>query len=50
MEVVGAVRSGDAAVVLARKIQPNILLIDYELPTQGGIATTEAITSLLPGA
>jgi len=50
MEVVGAIRTGDAAVSLARKLQPDIILVDYDLPGQGGIETTEAVMGILPSS
>jgi len=49
MEVVGVARTGEAAVALARQLGPAIVLVDHDLPGPGGIATTEALTSLLPG-
>jgi pilus assembly protein CpaE len=52
MEVVGVARTGEAALALARKLTPAIVLVDYDLPGPGGgdgIATTEAVTALLPG-
>lgn len=50
MEVVGAVRNGDAAIALAGKLEPDIVLIDYDLPGRDGIETTEAISTTLPAA
>ncbi len=50
MEVVGVARTGDAALALARKLEPAILLVDYDLPGRDGLETTEALTTLLPGS
>jgi len=50
MEVVGVARTGDAALALARKLEPAIVLVDYDLPGRDGIETTEALATLLPGA
>ena len=50
MEVVGVARTGDAALALARKLEPAIVLVDYDLPGRDGIATTEALARLLPTA
>jgi len=50
MEVVGVARTGDAALALARKLEPAIVLVDYDLPGRDGIATTEALATTLPGA
>jgi len=57
LRVIGAARNGDEAIALARQTQPDIVLVDVDLPmpvgavgaTGGGIATTEALSSLLPG-
>jgi pilus assembly protein CpaE len=50
MEVVGAIRDGDAAIALARKLDPDIVLVDYDLLGKDGIETTEAISTMLPTA
>jgi len=50
MEVVGVARTGDAALALARKLEPAIVLVDYDLPGRDGIETTEVLATLLPGA
>ena len=49
MEVVGAIRNGDAALALVRKLEPDIVLVDYDLAGKDGIETTEAISTMLPG-
>ncbi len=48
MEVVGAIRTGDAAIALARKLEPDIVLVDLELVGKDGIETTEAISTMMP--
>jgi len=48
MEVVGVARTGEAALALARKLGPAIVLVDHDLPGRDGIATTEALTTLAP--
>jgi len=48
VEVVGTARSGDAAVALARKHAPDIVLVAEHLPAQGGPAVVEAVGALLP--
>ncbi len=50
IEVVGVARSGDSTIALARKLTPDILLIDDDLPGGGGADTTERIGALLPAA
>jgi len=50
MEVVGVARTGEAALALARKLDPAIVLVDHDLPGRDGISPTEAFTTLLPSA
>lgn len=50
MEVVGAIRNGDAAIALARKLEPDIVLVDLNLLGKDGIETTEAISTMLPSS
>ena len=50
IEVVGVARSGDTTIALARKLTPDILLIDDGLPGGGGADTTERLGALLPAA
>ena len=47
LEVVGQAASGEEAVALARRVQPDVLLMDVRMPGLGGIGATEAI--LAPG-
>jgi len=43
LEVVGEAATGEEAVTLARRAQPDVLLMDVRMPGLGGIAATEAI-------
>jgi pilus assembly protein CpaE len=42
-EVVGAARSGEEALELARETQPDVVLMDINLPDMDGIAVTKAL-------
>jgi pilus assembly protein CpaE len=48
IEVVESVADAETVVSLARKVRPNVVLIDMHLPGRGGIEATEMITTLLP--
>ncbi len=43
LEVVGEAASGEEAITLAQRAQPDVLLMDVRMPGLGGIAATEAI-------
>jgi pilus assembly protein CpaE len=43
IEVVGAARSGQEALEMARETEPDIVLMDINMPDMDGIAATEAI-------
>lgn len=43
LEVVGEAASGEEAVIIAQRVQPDVLLMDVRMPGLGGIAATEAI-------
>jgi DNA-binding NarL/FixJ family response regulator len=45
IEVVGEAADGDAAVQLARKHKPDVLLMDIRMPVLDGIAATRAIAA-----
>lgn len=48
IDVVGAAASGEEAVDLTAKLQPDILLMDINMPGMDGIATTERISATFP--
>jgi DNA-binding NarL/FixJ family response regulator len=41
--------SGEEAVELARKLRPDLVLLDVSMPGMGGIAAAEVIAAALPG-
>ena len=50
LELVGEAASGEEAVILFRKLRPDITLMDLSLPGMDGIQTIETIRKILPGA
>jgi two-component system, NarL family, invasion response regulator UvrY len=48
IEVVGQAESGEDALVLARKNQPDIILLDVNMPGIGGIETTRRLVQSIP--
>lgn len=48
MEVVAAAEDGDDAVRQATKLQPDVIIMDYMMPTLDGAAATERILRDLP--
>ena len=48
IEVVGAASSGEEALELTGKLQPDVLLMDINMPGMDGIATTERISATYP--
>jgi pilus assembly protein CpaE len=48
IQVVGAAASGEEAVDLTGKLQPDILLMDINMPGMDGIATTERVSATFP--
>lgn len=47
-EIVGEADSGEPAVRLAHRLQPDLVLMDVRMPGMGGVAATRAILSKLP--
>ncbi len=47
-EVVGEAGNGREGLRMARKLQPNLMLVDISLPDQSGIQLTRKIRTLLP--
>jgi pilus assembly protein CpaE len=50
IEVVGAASSGREAIELAVKLQPDVVLMDINMPDMDGISTTEALAARAPAA
>ncbi len=48
VEVVGAATHGHAAVALARTLQPDLVLLDLEMPLMGGIEATSRLVRECP--
>src|ERR1700686_5722568 len=49
IEVVGQACDGIEAVEMAKRLAPEIVLMDLHMPRQGGVAATREITRTLPG-
>jgi DNA-binding NarL/FixJ family response regulator len=50
VEVVGEARTGPAAVAAARRLRPDIVLMDVDIPELNGIAAMQAILADCPSA
>lgn len=47
-EIIGEAADGEEAVLQARKLSPDVALMDIQMPRQNGVQATAAITTLLP--
>src|SRR5438552_11732609 len=50
IEVVGSASSGKDAIELAVKLQPDVVLMDINMPDMDGISATEQMAARAPGA
>jgi DNA-binding NarL/FixJ family response regulator len=48
MEVIGVVTRGDEAIAAAVALAPDVVLMDYQLPDQDGVAATRALKAAAP--
>jgi len=48
MEVLGEAGDGAEAVEMARRLRPDVVLMDLHMPRKGGVAATREITAALP--
>ena len=48
IEIIGIAKNGIEAIFLAQKLQPDIILLDIEMPKMNGIEATKHICQLLP--
>jgi pilus assembly protein CpaE len=49
IEVVGSVGDGQQAINLAKRLEPDVVLMDINMPNMDGIAATETISAEVPG-
>lgn len=50
IRVVGEAEDGDAALAAARKLRPDVVVMDLMMPDMDGIETTRALVEVLPTA
>ena len=48
IEVIGQAESGEEAIQLARQVQPNVVLLDVNMPGIGGVETTRRLIQSVP--
>ncbi len=48
LQVIGTATDGNAAVALARSLQPDLVLLDLEMPIMGGIEATSCLARECP--
>jgi len=48
LEVVGEAANGEEALIMARELEPDVVLMDLLMPVMDGFAATEAIRAELP--
>src|SRR5581483_2077024 len=48
VEVVGSASSGDDALDLCRRVQPDVVLMDYRMPGLNGAEATAAVLAAAP--
>lgn len=48
MEVVGEAENGQAAVVLAQKLQPDVVVMDISMPEMNGLKATQSLKRMCP--
>jgi len=50
LRVIGEAGSGEEALTVVRALEPDVVLMDIEMPGMGGLATTQALRSFAPGS
>jgi len=48
-QVIAEAENGQEALELARRLQPDVILMDVKLPMMDGITTTEKLRTIAPG-
>ena len=49
IHVIGEAADGNDALTLAQELQPDVVMMDINLPTSSGLQVTRAITTQMPG-